>query len=81
MSNDVTETTVKPIQVDEQKPQADPNTIQKVKDELNKLPHIWLEKPTLAAFLDEVFGVSVLKERVKTYGAKALMDSVVSSND
>ena len=80
MSNDVTETTVKPIQVDEQKPQADPNTIQKVKDELNKLPHIWLEKPTLAAFLDEVFGVSVLKERVKTYGAKALMDSVVSSN-
>ena len=80
MSNDVTETTVKPIQVEEQKSQADPNTIQKVKDELNKLPHIWLEKPTLAAFLDEVFGVSVLKERVKTYGAKALMDSVVSSN-
>jgi len=80
MSNEVTESTAKPIQIDEQKPQADPNTIQKVKDELNKLPHIWLEKPTLAAFLDEVFGVSVLKERVKTYGAKALMDSVVSSN-
>jgi hypothetical protein len=80
MSNEVTESTVKSIPVEEQKPQADPNTIQKVKDELNKLPHIWLEKPTLAAFLDEVFGVSVLKERVKTYGAKALMDSVVSSN-
>lgn len=80
MSNEVTESTAKPIPIDEQKPQADPNTIQKVKDELNKLPHIWLEKPTLAAFLDEVFGVSVLKERVKTYGAKALMDSVVSSN-
>ena len=80
MSNEVTESTAKPIQIDEQKPQADPNTIQKVKDELNKLPHIWLEKPTLAAFLDEVFGVSVLKERIKTYGAKALMDSVVSSN-
>ena len=80
MSNEVTESTVKPIQVEEQKPQADPNTIQKVKDELNKLPHIWLEKPTLAAFLDEVFGVSVLKERVRMYGAKALMDSVVSSN-
>lgn len=80
MSNEVTESTAKPIPIDEQKPQADPNTIQKVKDELNKLPHIWLEKPTLAAFLDEMFGVSVLKERVKTYGAKALMDSVVSSN-
>lgn len=80
MSNEVTESTVKAIPVEEQKPQADPNTIQKVKDELNKLPHIWLEKPTLAAFLDEVFGVSVLKERVKMYGAKALMDSVVSSN-
>lgn len=80
MSNEVTESTAKPIPIDEQKPQADPNTIQKVKDELNKLPHIWLEKPTLAAFLDEVFGVSALKERVKMYGAKALMDSVVSSN-
>lgn len=80
MSNEVTESTAKAIPVEEQKQQADPNTIQKVKDELNKLPHIWLGKPTLAAFLDEVFGVSVLKERVKMYGAKALMDSVVSSN-
>lgn len=56
---------------------ADSDTIQKVKDEIRKLPELWLEKPTIKSLLTEMFGLDNLKARVHDYGLKSLIDTVL----
>ena len=55
----------------------DSDTIQKVKDEIRKLPELWLEKPTIKSLLTEMFGLDNLKARVHDYGLKSLIDTVL----
>ena len=56
---------------------ADSDTIQKVKDEIRKLPELWLEKPTIKSLLTEMFGLDNLKARIHDYGMKSLIDTVL----
>ena len=70
--------------VDEEQPalppsdkKTDSDTIQKVKDEIRKLPELWLEKPTIKSLLTEMFGLDNLKARVHDYGLKSLIDTVL----
>ena len=74
----------KPEMVDEDQPaelpsekKTDSDTIQKVKDEIRKLPELWLEKPTIKSLLTEMFGLDNLKARVHDYGLKSLIDTVL----
>lgn len=74
----------KPEMVDEDMPaqlpsdkKADSDTIQKVKDEIRKLPELWLEKPTIKSLLTEMFGLDNLKARIHDYGLKSLIDTVL----
>ena len=74
----------KPEMVDEDQPaelpsgkKADSDTIQKVKDEIRKLPELWLEKPTIKSLLTEMFGLDNLKARIHDYGLKSLIDTVL----
>lgn len=73
-----------PEMVDEDQPaelpsdkKADSDTIQKVKDEIRKLPELWLEKPSIKSLLIEMFALDNLKARVQAYGMKSLMDTVL----
>lgn len=59
----------------EKKPESD--TIQKVKDEIKKLPELWLEKPSIKSLLIELFALDNLKARVQAYGLKSLIDTVL----
>ena len=75
---------MKPETVDEEQPalppsdkKTDSDTIQKVKDEIRKLPELWLEKPTIKSLLTEMFGLDNLKARVHDYGLKSLIDTVL----
>lgn len=73
-----------PETVDEDQPaelpsdkKTDADTIQKVKDEIRKLPELWLEKPTIKSLLTEMFGLDNLKARIHNYGLKSLIDTVL----
>lgn len=75
---------MKPETIDEDQPaelpsekKTDSDTIQKVKDEIRKLPELWLEKPTIKSLLTEMFGLDNLKARIHDYGMKSLIDTVL----
>ncbi len=63
----------------EDKPQekSGADIIQKVKDEVNKLPTLWIDQPTIKSLLKELFGIDGFKYRFKTYGAKSLLDTLL----
>lgn len=63
------------VEDDTKKPEAD--TIQKVKDEIRKLPSIWIDHPTLKSLFTKLFGLDGLKERIQMYGARTLIDTII----
>jgi hypothetical protein len=64
-----------PAPTEEKKAESD--TIQKVKDEIRKLPELWINKPSLKALAFELLGLEALKERIDAYGLKSLIDTVL----
>lgn len=62
---------------EEKKSESD--TIQKVKDEIRKLPELWIHKPSIKVLVFELLGIEALKERIDAYGVKSLIDTVLPS--
>ena len=77
---DAADTVVKeasPEIAEEGNQKSDADAIRKVKDEIAKLPSIWIAHPTLKEFFAEMFALDNLKKRVKQYGIKTLVDNTV----
>lgn len=49
----------------------DSNVIQKIKDELKKLPPFWIDRPTMRSLLSNMFAFEDIKFRLKNDGLKA----------
>lgn len=59
------------------KKQDNANNIQKVKDELKKIPQIYIDKPGIKSFLSNLFDVDSVVRRVKKHGVGALLETVL----
>ena len=55
----------------------DGNVIQKIKDELKKLPSFWLDRPTMRALLGNMLAVDDIKFRLKKYGLKSFASTIL----
>ena len=74
-TDDAPEVVKSPVEEETKQPEAD--TIQKVKDEIRKLPSIWIDQPTLKSLFTKLFGLEGLQERIQLYGVRTLIDTII----
>ena len=55
----------------------DGNMIQKIKDELKKIPSFWIDHPTMRSLIGNMLAVEDIRFRFKNYGWKALVNTML----